>query len=136
MATKEQLSRKVAYLKADEIKYILYKLGENQESSNIEDIELLDSDIESIKDIFAILIERDDNFSTKFQTIIEEDNQPRAIDIDLNTIIGIVTLGTIANNLIRAKFPNKVIDKDTNIERGYSNLSETLKSLADVLKSI
>jgi hypothetical protein len=102
----------------------------------MEDIELLDSDIKNIKDIFTILIERDDNFSTKFQTIIEEDNQPRAIDIDLNTIIGIVTLGTIANNLIRAKFPNKVIDKDTNIERGYSNLSETLKSLADVLKSI
>ena len=54
MATKEQLSRKVNYLQANEIKYILHRLGEGKESS--QSIELLDGDIQSIKEIFTILI--------------------------------------------------------------------------------
>ncbi|SHO80335.1 hypothetical protein MNB_SV-15-233 [hydrothermal vent metagenome] len=133
MATKEQLLRKVKNLQSNNIKYILHKLGENQESS--QNIELLDDDIESIREILSILIDKDETFATKFQTIIEEDNQHRS-GIDYTTIVGIVTLGTIANNLIIAKSPTKVIDKDISIERDYSTLSQTLKSLAEVLKSI
>jgi len=136
MANKEQLLKKVKYLQADKIKYILHRLGEDKDSSDTKDIELLDIDIESIREILSLLIDKDDDFSMKFQAIIEEDTQSRGITIDLNIITGIVILGSIANNLIKAKYPNKVIDKDINIDRGYSNLSDTLKSLAEVLKSV
>lgn len=110
-------------------------MGRDEELSEVDDMELSVDDVKNIKEIFTVLIDQDEGFSDKFQTIIEEDSQPRSIVSDCNISLGITLLAVIVLNLIKAKYPNK-IDKDGNTDRGYSNLSETLKSLAEVLKNV
>jgi len=141
--TKEQLIRKVKHLKINDVHYILEELGKERDLLNSEEIEIKttdvsDEDIALIKELLILLIDEDDTFRQKLQSIIEDDNRTRIADIfgDNETMIAIITLGTIAINLIKAKYPSEEITKkdiDGNTEkikrRDYSSISDTLKPL-------
>jgi len=144
---KEQLLRKVKHLKINDIKYILESLGkesdlENTEKMEITITEISDEDIELIRELLILMVDEDNNFQEKLQNIIENDDRTRMADMfaDATIIIAIGTLGTIANNLIKTKYPSEEIttkDKDGNtskiVRRNYSSISDALKPLTTFL---
>ncbi len=146
---KEKLMRKVNHLKVNDIQYILEELGKENDSLNSKEIEIetmgvSDEEIALIKEVLIFLVDEDDGFRQKFQYIIESDNRTLIADIfnpsEIQVlIVGIVTLGTIANNLIKAKYPSEEItkkDKDGNTEketrRNYSSIADAVSSLASL----
>jgi len=141
MATKEQLIHKIKYLTDNQLKSLLNNLAKTKDIDTTlskEDIELSSDDISNIKEILIFLIENDENFSREIQTAIEANDEPRSIDIivDLNTLAEVITLGITINNFIKAKYPNRVERTDIKIERGYSNISDTIKSIAELIKGL
>ena len=145
--TKEQLLRKVKHLKINDIEYILESLGKESDLANTEKVEIAiteisDEDIALIRELLILMVDEDNNFQEKLQEIIENDDRTRMADMfaDSDTMVAIVTLGTIAINLIKAKYPSEEIttkDKDGNtskiVRRNDSSISDALKPLTTFL---
>lgn len=138
---KDKLIKIVDNLNSDDIKYILNELAKESPDNDIEveakTVELTQDDISIVKLTLTTLIEEDDEFAQKFQKIVEGYESSRTFDIvTVGVVLGIVALTNIANNFIKAKYPNKVIikdgDKSKEIDRGYTNLSDAIKALASL----
>lgn len=137
---KEKLIKIVGNLELNDIKYILNELSQGQTpSSEIESqsVELTQDDLSILKLTLKILIENDDAFAQKFQDIVDRYEPNRILDpVTIISVVGIVVLGNIANNLIKAKYPNKITikkgDKIIEIDRGYTNVSDAIKPLASI----
>jgi len=142
----KKLIRKISRYKEGDIQFILQKLSEINIPSSIENIEnntiiLNDEEIKIIKCSLIFFIEEDNSLHELIGKIVEEDNRtyiadPLGANETIAIVAGIGVLGTIANNLIKAKFPNKEINrKDGNekiIERDYSSISNTFSSLSSL----
>ncbi len=141
---REKLIKIVGNLKSDDMKYILNELSQGETPSSefeSQSIELTQDDLSILKLTLKTLIENDDEFAQKFQNIVDRYEPNRVLDpVTIISIVGIVVLGNIANNLIKAKYPNKIItkngDKSKEIDRDYTNLSDVLKPLASIVASI
>jgi len=138
---KDKLIKIIDNLKSDDMKYILNELAKESSDNDreIEDktVELTQDDISIIKLTLTTLIEEDDEFAQKFQKIVDGYESNRAFDlVTVGVVLGILALTNIANNFIKAKYPNKIItkdgDKSKEIDRGYTNLSDSLKPLASL----
>jgi len=138
---KDKLTKIVGNLNSDDMKYILNELGKestaNYREIETQVVELTQDDLSIVKLTLTTLIKDDDEFAQKFQTIVDGYEPNRAFDpVTVGIALGILALTTIANNLIKAKYPNRVItkngDKSKEIDRGYSNLSDALKPLASL----
>jgi len=139
---KEKLIKIVGNLKSDDVKYVLNELGKGSSADDAvaqgEVVEFTQDDLSLIKLTLATLIENDDAFANKFQSIFEAYDPNRAIDPYTAGLIalGILALSNIANNLIKAVKPNKVTikeeDKTIEIDRDYTNVSDAVKPLASV----
>ena len=138
---KDKLIKIVDNLNSDDMNYILNELAKESSDKDREieakTVELTQDDISIIKLTLTTLIEEDDAFAQKFQKIVDEYEASRAFDlVTVGVVLGILALTNIANNFIKAKYPNKIItkdgDKSKEIDRGYTNLSDSLKPLASL----
>lgn len=141
---KDKLIKIVDNLNSDDMKYILNELAkessDNDREIEAKTVELTQDDISIIKLTLTTLIEEDDEFAQKFQKIVDGYESNRAFDlVTVGLVLGILALKNIANNFIKAKYPNKIItkdgDKSKEIDRGYTNLSDSLKPLASLFKA-
>lgn len=146
MATIEQLTRKINSLSYHEIYNILEEFtsgtseGVITKEQDKNEIKLTDEEIEVIKKSMALIITENQKYLDKISRTIESYNPNRNIDANITSVIitSIITIGNIANNIIKAKYPNKE-KKDSqgntiDLERGYSSIADAIKVLAKRLE--
>ena len=146
---RDKLLRVIGRAKKNDIVFILEKLSEDDDfieakMTTTQTVSLSDEEIDLIKDSLLILIKEDDVLLNKVKYIWENDDRTRMADGGLGTnemiviVTGLSILGVIANNLIKSITPNKEKfkdgEKEYEVERGYSSVSETLKNLASLVK--
>ena len=137
----DRLIEIVTNLDEDDMVYILSELGREQNINiaNFTSDKLTSSDIEILKEAIKFLIKEDSEFRDKFSSIVKNYQPTRSIDAYSAgvMIVGIFTIGNIANNIIRAKYPSKESISDDKVKketiRDYENLSDVIKYIAQII---
>jgi len=141
---KTDLTRAIKYTSEGMIISILLILGEesNITQNSLDNQEKLSTnDIEIIRETILILIEKDDKFFEKI-AYIWENGVNRSFDKTKVMIVGIIVLGSIANNLIISQNPTKETtqidgNKTTKeIYRDYGTIADSIKALAEITSNI
>jgi hypothetical protein len=152
--SKEQnrLIQRVSFIGEKHIQFIFEKLSEEfytedilniEKSIKNESTELDSHKIELVKEILVLIIKEDETFKSKIEEWLDfyKNNQEKIVnDIEFKKIGLKITSGSLAmllvyslaNNMIKAKYPNFIEDNKTRIERGYdSDMWKTIQSFVE-----